>query len=95
MDWANSVFVSPEETVAAAAGDAQGQEIVARGYVSDDMDQDEVHATALIASRVVVQEVIYEEVSKPPRNEPVTHNSPREPGRLGSRAPFRRDSRIM
>jgi len=95
-DPTTSVFVSPHQNLTAAASDNQGQEIVARGYVSDDMDQSEVYATTTVASRVIVQETITVQESKPPGFEKVpAGDEPRERARVAARTPFRRESRIM
>lgn len=93
-DAANSVWVSPNREVTAAAGSYQGQEVVARGYVSDDMDQGEVWAVSAAAAgvRITVQETIFDDARGPSSFEKVTGQTQTK---TAGRTPFRRESRVM
>lgn len=89
LDAANSVFVSPFQNVTTAPGAYQGQEIVARGFLSDDVDQGEVYAVAITANvRIVVQETVeYELPDATPKHESIIpkfpSNNPRETSLAG------------
>jgi hypothetical protein len=90
MDAANSVFVSPNQNVTSAAlSPYRGQEVVARGYVSDDMDQGNVYAIGIVAaSQIVVQETISVQDTRP-------SPEPRSQFKAAGRTPLHRESRLM
>ena len=88
QDANNSIFVSPFASVTAGTGTASdGQEIVASGYVSDDMDQSEVFAIAENAAvSIVVQETVEYRGRRPGKTEiPIDNIKGRRTARMASR----------